>query len=59
MTGDYATRVAQKTTLYDLLHLKKMNPDKEVIGLNLLIARAKVAMEAEDVAHIEKYVGTL
>ena len=53
------TRVAQKEKLYDLLFVKKAY---EKAGIKILpelkqtIRAAMAAMEAEDIAHVEKQV---
>jgi len=51
----------QKSWLIDLLFLKSDNEKagNSVIGLSELISRAKAAMEAEDVAYVEKIIAGL
>ena len=54
------TKVAQKEKLYCLLKVKKAYVEQGVEVLMALedeIERAKAAMEADDVAYVEKQVG--
>ncbi|MCL2696926.1 MAG: hypothetical protein FWE74_02455 [Oscillospiraceae bacterium] len=58
MASSIEIRATQKTALYEILMLKKQN-DKagtKVAGLNQLVTKMKVAMEAEDVAYVEKMI---
>jgi len=53
------TRVAQKEKLSELLRVRKAYQKENVVILPYLkdaISRAKSAMEAEDVAYVEKLV---
>jgi hypothetical protein len=54
-------RVYQKTNLYDLLVLKREMKKEgcDIKWLNQLINKNKAAMEAEDVAYVEKTVAEL
>jgi len=61
MASGMEIRTVQKAELYDLLMLKKQN-DKDgikVSGLNELINKKEAAMEAEDVAYVEKKIAEL
>jgi len=49
-------RVMQKERLYDLLMLEKENAGTTVKGLTQQIRKAKVGMEKEDIAFVEKLV---
>ena len=51
----------QKTTLFDLLKLKRDNEGAgiKIKGLTDLIVRTKAVMEAEDVAYVEKMIEEL
>ena len=46
----------QAERLYDLLILKKDNPNIQVAGLDRQISRAKTGMTKEDIASVEKLV---
>ncbi|MCL2053622.1 MAG: hypothetical protein FWG90_04150 [Oscillospiraceae bacterium] len=50
-------RERQKHLLNLLLHLKKLNPNVTVNGLQREIVDAVAVMEQEDVAWVEKIVG--
>jgi len=56
MASNTEIRMMLKTSLYDLLKLKKASAQKEDMlnDLDELIKRAKTAMEQEDVAWVEK-----
>ncbi|MCL2696668.1 MAG: hypothetical protein FWE74_01150 [Oscillospiraceae bacterium] len=61
MAGSIELRSALKIELFDLLKLKALN-DKEgnsISGIEELIARKTAAMEAEDVAYVEKIIADL
>jgi len=47
-------RTTQKRMLFDLLKLKKDNPNAIIHGLDVIIVRLETEMEAEDVAYVEK-----
>jgi len=59
MATNSELRTAQKTTLFELLKLKKDNQDKTVDGLETLIAKTEAGMEQEDVAWVEKMVAKI
>ena len=61
MAPSIEIRTTQKTALYEILMLKRNNDKAEIkiIGLNELIVKMKVAMEAEDVAYVEKMIEEL
>ena len=46
----------QKTHLYSLLKLKKSNARLVIVGLDEMIKQAKVGMDPENVAYVEKLV---
>ena len=52
-------QIIQKTTLFNLLKLKKANSDYQVKELDGLILATKAAMTQEDVAWVEKNVSQL
>ncbi|MCL1925461.1 MAG: hypothetical protein FWF50_07750 [Defluviitaleaceae bacterium] len=52
-------RSEKKSQLFDLLKLKKENPNLEIKGLNELILRIEASMEEEDVALVEKKIAKL
>jgi len=57
MATNLEIRLVQKTSLFKLLKLKKENG--EVKGLDEVIIETKTAMEAEDVAYVEKMIAEL
>jgi len=61
MASSIELRSAQKAELFDLLKLKARNEKegKSIIGIDELIARKTAAMEAEDVAYVEKIIAGL
>jgi len=61
MANAIEIRTTQKTTLFKFLKLEKENKKAgiEVKGLKDLIIEAKTAMEAEDVAYVEKMIAEL
>ena len=52
-------RVVQKEYLFSLLKLKLRNEGKEINELNDMIVNAKVRMDQEDVAWVEKMIKEL
>ena len=57
MPTNLEMRVIQKTSLYKLLKFKSANSEVTgIIGLDELIKETKVAMEAEDIAFVEKII---
>ena len=52
-------QVEQKKRLFQLLSLKKNNPDIVIKGLGELIIATKAEMQQEDVAWVEKMVAEL
>jgi predicted O-linked N-acetylglucosamine transferase (SPINDLY family) len=60
MASGTEIRTAQKDKLFDLLILKKdmknENPGICLKALNRMITKTKAAMEAEDVAYVEKMI---
>jgi len=56
MDCDLKLRARQNERLFDLLHLKAINKDVTVIGLDELIVRAKCSMTQESVAWVEKLI---
>jgi hypothetical protein len=61
MPSSIELRAAQKTELFDLLELKLLNEaeGKSISGIEKLVARKTAAMEAEDVAYVEKIIAGL
>ena len=60
MPTNHELRVIQKNSLFDLLKLAKDNSQVQgIIGLEELIIKAQAAMEAEDVAYVEKMIAKL
>jgi len=59
MASNSEMRIAQKEKLYDLLKLRADNENIKINGLKEVIVRAKAAMEAEDVAYVEKMLEEL
>jgi len=61
MASSFEMRASQKAELFDLLKLKKDNKRDGInlIHLDELIARKRAAMEAEDVAYVEKIIAEL
>ena len=59
MTTNKEMNYILKTSLHDLLKLKKDNAGLDIKGLDEMIIRAEAAMDAEDVAYVEKKISKL
>ena len=59
MATNAELQMIHREKLYDLLILRKQNPDREVNGLEAQIARAEAIMSEEDVAWVEKKIALL
>lgn len=59
MASSLEMRTSQKDRLFDLLKVKKDNPNISIIGLEESILRTMAVMEKEDVAWVEKMVAKL
>ena len=59
MASDLELRTWQKTILYDLLKLKRDNPNLRIVGLNEMLRRQIAVMDADDVARVEKEIAEL
>jgi hypothetical protein len=59
MATDLEIRERQKNTLFGLLKLKELNKNLKIVGLKDLIISAKVGMNKEDIADVEKNVREL
>ena len=49
----------QINRLFDLLKLEKDNPGVKIVGLNVLIARAKAPMKKEHIAQVIQMIAEL
>ena len=59
MASELAIKKEQKRQLYQLLWLKKTNPDIKINNLDLIINQLTAEMEKEDVAWVEKTIAEL
>jgi len=58
MTTD-EMRERQKKLLFSLLLIEKSNPDLKIKNLRLQLAEARVGMNKEDIADVEKEIAEL
>jgi hypothetical protein len=49
-------QIIQKGILFDLLLVKKANPNKSIKGLSRLISKTKSGMSKEDIAFVEQLI---
>jgi hypothetical protein len=56
MASDTEIRANQANLYYVLLAIKAQNPDKDVVGLDEAVIRARVPMNETDIAWVEKQV---
>jgi len=59
MATNMEMQKADRSHLYSLLKLKKVNKGIEIKELNALINQVESTMQAEDVAYVEKKVAQL
>ena len=59
MASNIEIRIEQRKRLYQLLKIKKVNPNQNINEIDSMINAAEAEMEEEDVAWVEKKIAQL